>query len=107
MPRQICMEKIKKQPPRKLTLIKNENRDRRSKDKNPTSIKYVPKGLGSFDFLTSKMVKIVISYSFTGNFFQTENTKCTIFEQNRLIAKHKKKTKKYVGLTSYDILRGW
>jgi monomeric isocitrate dehydrogenase len=34
----------------------------------------------------SKMAKIVISYRFTGNFFQNENTKCTIFEQNRLIA---------------------
>jgi hypothetical protein len=32
------------------------------------------------------MAKIVISYPFTGNFFQIENTKCTIFEQNRLIA---------------------
>jgi hypothetical protein len=34
----------------------------------------------------SKMAKIVISNPFTGNFFQTENTKCTIFEQKRLIA---------------------
>jgi hypothetical protein len=32
------------------------------------------------------MAKIVISYPFTGNFFQTEKTKGTIFEQNRLIA---------------------
>jgi hypothetical protein len=32
------------------------------------------------------MAKIVISYPFTGNILQTENTKCTIFEQNRLIA---------------------
>jgi hypothetical protein len=32
------------------------------------------------------MAKIVISYPFTGNFFQTENTKCRIFDQNRLIA---------------------
>jgi hypothetical protein len=50
------------------------------------------------------MVKIVISYPFTGNFFQTENTKCTIFEQNRLITyQTQEKTKKYVGLASYDM----
>jgi hypothetical protein len=57
----------------------------------------------------SKTVKIVISYPFTGNFFQTEITKCTIFEQNRLIAcqTQEKKNKKYVGLISYDTLKGW
>jgi hypothetical protein len=49
----------------------------------------------------SKMAKIVISYPFTGNFFQTENTKCTIIEQNRLIAcQTQEKTKKCVGLAS-------
>jgi hypothetical protein len=43
-----------------------------------------------------------------GQFFQTKNTKCTIFEQNRLIACQKQeKPKKYVGLASYDTLRGW
>jgi hypothetical protein len=47
-------------------------------------------------------------YPFTGNFFQTENTKCTIFEQNLLIAcQTQEKTQKSVGLASYDTLRGW
>jgi hypothetical protein len=31
------------------------------------------------------MVKIVISHPFKGNFFQSENTKCTIFELDRNI----------------------
>jgi hypothetical protein len=32
-----------------------------------------------------KLEKLIF-YPFTANFFQTENTKCIIFEQNRLIA---------------------
>jgi hypothetical protein len=62
-------------------------------------------------FLTSKMVKtvkIVISHPFSGNFFQTENTGAQFLNRiDSLHAKHKKKTKKYVGLASYDTLRGW
>jgi hypothetical protein len=42
------------------------------------------------------MVKIVISYPFTGNFFQNENTKCTIFGVNRLIlCQTQEKSQKY------------
>jgi hypothetical protein len=65
------------------------NRYQRFKDESsifPTSINMSQKVQEVLIFLTSKMAKIVISYPFTANFFQTENTKCTIFEQNRLIA---------------------
>jgi hypothetical protein len=63
-------------------------------------------------FLTSKMVKNGQNRDFLpihGHFFfQTENTKRTVFEQNRLIAcQTQKKTKKCVVSASYDTLRGW
>jgi hypothetical protein len=62
--------------------------DRCFKDESPiflTSINMFHKVKEVLRFFTPKMVKIVISYPFTGNFLQTEKTKCTIFELNRLI----------------------
>jgi hypothetical protein len=62
--------------------------DRRFKDESPIfsmRINMIHKILEVLRFLTSKMVKIVISYLFTGHYFPTEITNCTIFELNRLI----------------------
>jgi hypothetical protein len=59
-------------------------------------------------FLTSKMAKIVISYPFTDNFFKLKIQSAQFLNRiDSLHAKHKKKTKKCVGLASYDTLRGW
>jgi hypothetical protein len=41
-------------------------------------------------------------------FFQSENTKCRIFELNWLIrCQTQEKSQKGVGLASYDTLSGW
>jgi hypothetical protein len=51
------------------------------------------------------MAKIVISYPFTGNFYQTENKSAQFLNRiDSLHKKHKKKTKKCVGVASYDTL---
>jgi hypothetical protein len=66
------------------------NLDRRFKDESPIFFnkhKFVPKGLESFDFFNFRNRQNRDFLTIQGHFFfQTENTKCTIFEQNRLIA---------------------
>jgi hypothetical protein len=88
----ICMGKIKKRANREIYYFQKRKNilpigDWRLKDENSIFLtrSINPNNLGSFEIFTSKMVKIVISYLFTGKFFQTENIKCKILELNRLI----------------------
>jgi hypothetical protein len=57
---------------------------------------------------TSKMVKIVFSYHSQAIFFNLKKQSAEFWNWiGSLDAKHKKKTKKCVGLASYATLRGW
>jgi hypothetical protein len=94
---QICKEKMEKQPPRKWTFFKNEERFFQTatgvlKMKvQSTSINMLQKVQLSAtsqtsvsDFLIQKWLKSCFP-TIHRQFFQSENTKCGIFQLNRLI----------------------
>jgi hypothetical protein len=89
------------------------NRDQRFKDESfifPTSVNTSQKVKEILTFVTSKMAKNGQNRDFFSRaiFFKLKIQSAQFFNRiDSLHAKNKKKTKKCVGLESYDTLRGW